>query len=372
VHVLNRIAEAQWPIPVTLLPLVGGVAGGVLAVVLGLVTTRKSGTPFAMITLGLVELVFSMALMVPEFFGGEGGVTANRTAGPSVMGINFGPQIQVYYLLAVYTWCSAWILFAFTQTPLGRLLNAVRDNAERVEFLGFSAQRIRYLGFVVSGFFAGIAGGMYALNFEIATAEVVGPARSGAYLLFTFLGGATVFFGPIIGGILMVLASAVLSGWTKAWLLYLGLTFLIMIIYAPGGLASLVMWAVHPTVRKQLGRLTLGCVALVITAGLALSGMAVLVEMVYHLQLNETLGPQLRMLGFSLRVDRADDWVVAVMWVALGGLLFWVSLRQFERDWRQGAVPSRGPSCERAGLGARRCAQIIWQHRDHPRCDPSN
>ena len=338
VHVLNRIAEAHWPIPVTLLPLVGGVAGGVLAVVLGLVTTRKSGTPFAMITLGLVELVFSMALMVPEFFGGEGGVTANRTAGPSVMGINFGPQIQVYYLLAVYTWCSAWILFAFTQTPLGRLLNAVRDNAERVEFLGFSAQRIRYLGFVVSGFFAGIAGGMYALNFEIATAEVVGPARSGAYLLFTFLGGATVFFGPIIGGILMVLASAVLSGWTKAWLLYLGLTFLIMIIYAPGGLASLVMWAVHPTVRKQLGRLTLGCVALVITAGLALSGMAVLVEMVYHLQLNETLGPQLRMLGFSLRVDRADDWVVAVMWVALGGLLFWVSLRQFERDWRQGAV----------------------------------
>ena len=338
VHVLNRIAQAHWPIPVSLLPLVGGVAGGMLAAGLGLVTTRRSGTPFAMITLGLVELVFSMALMVPEFFGGEGGVTANRTAGPAFMGINFGPQIQVYYLLAVYTWACAWILFAFTQTPLGRLLNAVRDNAERVEFLGFSAQRVRYMGFVVSGFFAGIAGGMYALNFEIATAEVVGAVRSGAYLLFTFLGGATVFFGPIIGGVLMVLASAVLSEWTKAWLLYLGLTFLIMIIYAPGGLASLVLWGVHPSVRKQLGPLSLGCVGLAITAGLALSGVAVLVEMVYHLQLNETLGPQLAMLGLSLNVDRADDWVVAIMWVVLGGLLFWVSLGQFERDCRRGSV----------------------------------
>lgn len=218
---------------------------------------------------------------------------------------------------------------------LGRLINAVRDNAERVEFLGFSAQRVRYLGFVVSGFFAGIAGGMYALNFEIATAEVVGAARSGAYLLFTFLGGATVFFGPIIGGVLMVLASAVLSEWTKAWLLYLGLTFLVMIIYAPGGLASLVLWGLHPTVRKRLSQLAMGCVGLVVTAALALSGVAVLVEMVYHLQLNDTLGPQLRMLGLNLSVDRADDWIVAVMLTVLGSLLFWVARRQFERDWQR-------------------------------------
>ena len=90
-------------------------------------------------------------------------------------------------------------MYAFTRTPLGRMLNAVRDNPERVEFIGYSTQRVRYLSFIIAGFFAGVAGGMYALNFEIATAEVVGARRSGAYLLFTFLGGATFFFGPIIG-----------------------------------------------------------------------------------------------------------------------------------------------------------------------------
>ena len=121
------------------------------------------------------------------------------------MGITFGPQIQVYYLLAVYTFVCTAAMFAFTRTPLGRMLNAVRDNPERVEFIGYSTQRVRYLSFIIAGFFAGIAGGMYALNFEIATAEVVGAGRSGAYLLFTFLGGATFFFGPIIGAVLMVL-----------------------------------------------------------------------------------------------------------------------------------------------------------------------
>ena len=132
-------------------------------------------------------------------------------------------------------------MFAFTRTPLGRMLNAVRDNPERVEFVGYDTQKVRYIAFIIAAFFAGISGGLAALNFEIVTAEVVGAARSGAYLLFTFLGGATFFFGPIIGAILMVLAFVLLSELTKAWLLYLGLIFLFMVMYAPGGIASLIM-----------------------------------------------------------------------------------------------------------------------------------
>ena len=85
-----------------------------------------------------------------------------------------------------------------------------------------------------------MATGLSALNFEIVTAEVVGAHRSGAYLLFVFLGGATFFFGPILGAILMVIALVLLSELTTAWLLYLGLVFLFMVMYAPGGLASLI------------------------------------------------------------------------------------------------------------------------------------
>src|SRR5687768_3245776 len=198
IHLLNSIGGGL-PVPVSLVPVAGGLAGMGFAVVLGYVTTKKAGTPFAMITLGLGELVFAMSLMVPEFFGGEAGVSSNRVVGKPVMGISFGPQIQVYYLLAIYTFVCTAAMFAFTRTPLGRMLNAVRDNPERVEFIGYSTQRVRYISFIIAGFFAGVAGGMYALNFEIATAEVVGAGRSGLYLLFTFLGGATFFFGPIIG-----------------------------------------------------------------------------------------------------------------------------------------------------------------------------
>ena len=95
--------------------------------------------------------------MFPEFFGGEGGVIANRVFGKPFFGITFGPQIQVYYLIAVYCFVCTAAMFAFTRTPLGRMLNAVRDNPERVEFIGYSTQRVRYLAFIIAGFFAGIA-----------------------------------------------------------------------------------------------------------------------------------------------------------------------------------------------------------------------
>lgn len=348
VHVLNRIGEAHWPIPVSLLPAIGGVAGWILATVLGAVTTRKSGTPFAMITLGLVELVFAMALMVPEFFGGEGGVTANRTVGPAFMGLTFGPQIQVYYLLAAYTFVCTVLLYAFTSTPLGRLLNAVRDNPERIEFLGFSAQRVRYLGFMVSGFFAGVAGGMYALNFEIATAEVVGAARSGAYLLFTFLGGATVFGGPILGGVMMVLATALLSEWTKAWLLYLGFIFLVMVIHAPGGLAGWLLANLQMARRGKIGGLLGGYLALASTASTVVLGLGAVVEMTYHLQLNEALGPELRFMGLTLNARWVDHWVGATLVAAVGASLFVVARRQFAADWQQALSP--GPTDQKQRL----------------------
>ncbi|MBM3386104.1 MAG: branched-chain amino acid ABC transporter permease, partial [Betaproteobacteria bacterium] len=173
-HALNAVGAGQLGIPVSLLPLVGGVAGMGFAVLLGWVTTRKSGTTFGMITLGVAELVFAMSLMFSEFFGGEAGISGNRVVGQPFMGIHFGSQIQVYYLIAVYTFVCVALMFAFTQTPLGRILNAVRDNPERVEFIGYSTQRVRYLAFIIAGFFAGISGGLGALNFEIVTAEVVG------------------------------------------------------------------------------------------------------------------------------------------------------------------------------------------------------
>jgi branched-chain amino acid transport system permease protein len=333
IHALNQVGQGVLPVPVSLIPLVGGLAGAGFAIVLGFVTTRKAGTPFAMITLGIAELVFAMALMVPEFFGGEGGVSGNRTAGKPFMGITFGPPIQVYYLLAAYAFVCTAAMFAFTRTPLGRMLNAVRDNPERVEFVGYSTQRVRYLAFIMAGFFAGVSGGMYALQFEIATAEVVGAARSGAYLLFTFLGGATFFFGPIIGAVLMVLAGVLLSEITKAWLLYLGLIFLLMVMYAPGGVASLIMMNLRVAAYGRLRELLptyagLGGALLVV-----LLGAGAVVEMVYHLQLNDTAGPDLSYLGLQVSVRSALHWAAAWSVLAAGVILLEWGRRPFARRW---------------------------------------
>ncbi len=333
IHALNMASAGSLPLPVSLVPIVGGIAGMFFAALLGWVTTRKSGTTFAMITLGIGELVFAMSLMIPEFFGGEGGINANRVIGKPFMGISFGPPIQVYYLIAIYTFIAVALMYAFTRTPLGRILNAVRDNPERVEFVGYNTQKVRYLAFIIAGFFAGISGGLGALNFEIVTAEVVGAARSGGYLLFTFLGGATFFFGPIIGAILMVLAFILFSEYTSAWLLYLGLIFLFMVMYAPGGIASLIMMNLRVAAFGRLRELWVSYLALAVTALVALTGAAAIIEMIYHLQLNSAQGSTLKFMGTVLDTKSINSWFGAVFVLGTGIGLFEVARREFARQW---------------------------------------
>ena len=176
--------------------------------------------------------------MFPGFFGGEGGISGNRVAGDKVWGISYGPQIELYGLIAIYALICTVLMHALTRTPLGRMLNAVRDNPERVAFVGYDPRMVRYLAFCVAAFFAGIGGGLAALNFEIVTSEVVSAQRSGAYLLFVYLGGAGFFMGPMLGAVLMVVTSVLMSEWTQAWLLYLGLLFVLMVMYVPGGVAG--------------------------------------------------------------------------------------------------------------------------------------
>lgn len=333
IHTLNAASAGKLVIPVSLIPVVGGLAGLAVAALLGYVTTRKSGTTFAMITLGVGELVWSMSLMLPEFFGGEGGISGNRVVGKPVLGISFGPQIQLYYLIALYAFVCTAAMFALTRTPLGRMLNAVRDNPERVEFVGYDTRQVRWRAFMIAGFFAGIAGGLAALNFEIVTAEVVGASRSGAYLLFVFLGGATFFFGPIIGAVLMVIGIVLLSEWTKAWLFYLGLIFLFMVMYAPGGVASLIMMNLRVAAFGKLRRIWTAYLALGGAGATLLLGVAAVIEMVYHIQLNAALGPEMKFLGATLNTGSTDTWFGVVFVMVTGAGLFELARRVFVREW---------------------------------------
>jgi branched-chain amino acid transport system permease protein len=333
IHALNLVTDGKLPIPVSLLPIVGGLAGAAVAALLGWVTTKKAANTFAMITLGVGELVFAMSLMFPEFFGGEGGISGNRVVGKPFLGITFGPALQVYYLIAVYCFVCTGLMFMLTRTPFGRMLNAVRDNPERVEFVGYNTQVVRYIAFIIAGFFAGIGGGLTALNFEIVTAESVSAARSGGYLLFTFLGGALFFFGPIIGAVLSVFAFVLLSEITKAWLIYLGLVFMVMVMFAPGGISSLIMMNLRVAAFGKWSRLAWSYLGLFATGALWLLGAAAMIEMVYHLQLESGTGDEVRFLGRMLNVRDPSTWLGTAALLVVGLGLFEVVRRKFKAHW---------------------------------------
>ena len=334
VHALNLIGKNAIPFPVTLLPLVGGLAGMVFGVLFGYVTTRRAGTTFALISLGVGEMVFACVLMFPGFFGGEAGVSTNRVVGKPFLGITYGPALQVYYLVAVWCFLSMVAMYALTQTPLGRMANAVRDNPERAEFVGYDTQKVRFLQLVLSSFFAGVAGALSCINFEIVSAENVSAIRSGGVLIATFIGGVPFFFGPILGAIVFIFFVAALSGFTKAWLLYLGLFFVVMVLYAPGGLASLVLQQIPLLRSGRLRALALPYAAAGVAAALAMAGVIGVVEMVYRLS-DVSGGTMMSLAGMEFDAKSGAPWMVSVSLLAVGLIALHFATRYFAARWAE-------------------------------------
>jgi len=333
-HALNAIGAGSFHWPVALLPLIGGAAGLAFGLVFGYITTKHSGTPFAMISLGIAEMVAACSLMFPSFFGGEGGISTDRVVGTAFMGINFGPSIQVYYLIAVWCFLSMIAMFALTQTPLGRMANAVRDNPERARFVGYNPTRVRFLMLSIADFFAGIAGALEVINFELITAERLGTVASGNVLLMAFIGGVGHFYGPIIGAVLVTFLQSALSNYTQAWLLYFGLFFLVMILFAPGGIASL-MTLHKPVVQtRMVGRLALPYAGAAAAAALLLLGLVALVEMIYHLETKaEQVGTVMTLYGRQMDAATTQPWLVSAAILVAGGLLLAFMARFVRAAW---------------------------------------
>ena len=320
-HALNVIAAGKWPIPLPVLPLVGGLTGLSFAILFGWVSTKRAGTAFSMISLGIGELVAACSLILRGFFGGEGGVSTSRTATLRLFGISFGPQVQVYYLIAAWCLLCMVAMYAFTRTPLGRMCNAVRDNPERAEFVGYSTQMVRFIAFCVAGFFAGVAGGLAAIHYEIVTSSVVGAVPSGYVLLMAYIGGVAFFIGPIIGAVLMTLLQISLSDYTGAWQLYVGVMFVLVVMYAPWGLGGLVL--MHgPLLSAGTFRRVLPAYGLVALPSLMLFvGGVLLVETSHHLLVKATDGPAMRLLWVDYQANSPLVWLAIAVLLGVGGVL---------------------------------------------------
>jgi branched-chain amino acid transport system permease protein len=331
IHAINMIGANKLPIPLPVIPLIGGLTGLFFAALLGWVSTQRSGTAFAMISLGVAELIASSALILRTFFGGEAGISANRTKLIRFFDWNFGPQVQIYYLVAAWTLIAIIAMYALTRTPLGRMCNAVRDNPERVQFVGYDPHVIRYLAFCFAGFFAGIAGALAAINFEIANSAYLGAIQSGTVLFSTYIGGVGYFVGPIVGAIFVTVLSLNLSDLTSVWQLYFGLFFIAVVTFAPGGITGLLMMH-RPLIRGgTLGKVVPYYLISLVPTLAMIAGLVLGIETLVHHTVNPGDDPNIRAFGINFNASSPITWLAAIVLI-IGGFLVarrtWIRLAQ--------------------------------------------
>lgn len=257
--------EQGFAFPTPLLPLVGAASGFLFGLVAGWFATIRTGIYFAMITVAITELVRAIVQRWDSVFGGEAGISSVRTAwGP----FGFQTLTSVYYFTLI--WMIAGILFLWflQKSPLGTVIRGIREQEERVKFLGYDTHTLKTLVFAISAGVSGMAGALLAFTNESTNVALFEGTYSTAVLVNTVIGGAGIFLGPVVGASLTTLFGYYIANMTSYWLLYMGILFIIIVVYAPRGITGIAVDAVS---RARAGetlpyavivRRTLGGIAL--------------------------------------------------------------------------------------------------------------
>jgi branched-chain amino acid transport system permease protein len=320
-HLLNHYAGAA---PVVLLPLAGGGAAVAVGGLLALFTVRHDRTTYAMISLAIGQLVFAASIIMVSWSGGDAGIRIDPAAANG-WGVDFGDPRAMYFLVAGWTWLAALGMYALTRTPLGRLMNATRDNSHRVSFVGFNPVAVRGLALTLSGGFAGIAGSLYALAMQVVTTDTFGLPQTASVMLHTYIGGFTSFVGPVLGALLMTVTSAHLSTLTEAWPLYQGAFLLVVIIYSQHGLVGALKGGrtllARLSASKGMAHVALSCVLMALCCALVLAGFVGVVEMTQSWSANNGQPVTLLSgaLAFEVSPRQGAHWAAALLALAAGG-----------------------------------------------------
>ncbi|MCS5600115.1 MAG: branched-chain amino acid ABC transporter permease [Rhodospirillales bacterium] len=337
VHALNMIEFETIYFSIIYIPLVGAFSGLLAALFIGSFSTHKAGTVFAMISLGIGELIAASSLIFDSFFGGEAGVSGDRTFGPSFFGIEFFQDVEIYYLAAAWAFIATLFMYLFTQTPAGRMANAVRDNPERAQFIGYSARKIRYISFCASGFFAGIAGGLFALNYEFITEENLNAVTSGRVLLMAYIGGLGYFIGPIIGAVILTLMNSLLSNYSELWMLYLGIMFVLTVLFLPRGFAGFIMMHQIAWVRGKLSSLVMPYLITSIPSFLFLMACVAMIEM------SHTEEEVFHYLWMELNPSGLATWLITLFIACSSFYAVRLLLPQLNDTWEEvNTIPEKG------------------------------
>jgi branched-chain amino acid transport system permease protein len=333
IHFLNMAEKGGLPVPMELMPVLSGLSGLGFGIVFGYMAAKQRATAFAMITMGIGELIATAAIMFHHFFGGEGGVSGNRMIEQSLFGIGYSSSVQVYYLILAWTLIAALGMLFLTKTPLGAMANATRDNYERAQFMGYDPRRIRFLQFALSGLFAGIGGGLYAITYEIVTFDAVSGALSANAVLMTYIGGATIFYGPILGATLITLMQSGLSLISNSWLIYVGVLFICMVTFAPAGIAGII--EAHGPIAHagRLRRLIVPYLRLSVPGLAMMLGFIGLVELTAFLTIGQAQGKTLVLFGNKIDVATAKPWIITSVLLVVGIAWLRFEIRGFSRLW---------------------------------------
>jgi branched-chain amino acid transport system permease protein len=222
--------------------LVGTVAGGLAATILGPLVMRRRGIYFAMITIAIGQLFYFVMVRWNEVTGGEDGLSgfARQDIHLGSLTIPIASSgTAFYYLVLLCFTIAVAVMWTILQSPLGHTWVAIRENRRRMEFLGIRVERYVWAAFAIAGTITAFAGTLNALLFNFTSPQDLHWILSGNFVIMIILGGMRSFFGPLIGVIIFVVAQDYLSSVTENWMTFIGLIFVCIVLLFPKGVLGI-------------------------------------------------------------------------------------------------------------------------------------
>jgi branched-chain amino acid transport system permease protein len=215
---------------------IGVGVGALSALLVGYLCVQRSGLYFIMLTFALNQLFYFIAYQWTTVTGGEDGMQG--VPRPALLGFDFSSPMVYYAFVSVLFLASLWAMKRIVESPLGRILQAIRENEVRAEAVGFHVPRFKLLAFVIGGAFSGLAGVLYAMLFGIVPLEAISFVFSGNVVFATLIGGSGSLYGPIIGSFVFIWLSESMSVVWARWPLLLGVAFVIVVLFLRGGVVE--------------------------------------------------------------------------------------------------------------------------------------
>ena len=215
---------------------IGVGVGAASAAVVGYLCVQRSGLYFIMLTFALNQLFYFTAYQWTSVTGGEDGMPG--VPRPAMLGIDFKDPLIYYAFVSVLFLITLLLMKRIVESPLGKILQAIRENEVRAEAVGYNAPRFKLLAFVIGGAFSGLAGVLYAMLFGIVPLEAISFVFSGNVVFATLIGGSGSLYGPVIGSFVFIWLSESMSTVWARWPLLLGVAFVIVVLFLRGGVVE--------------------------------------------------------------------------------------------------------------------------------------